>query len=243
MLLLKSNFSDEEIHTALNRLRQQGVIVLAGDIAADASHWHDLLGKAASVIDRRHNENPERRGIELSELRAELKIQSDKLFSAAVSDLTAHDFARHENQIARVSHRPSLPRDLLAAAENIRAALSAKRFDPPDRKTLTHDRQLQQALRFLIDQGEVVEISREIIVLHDAAEQMQNAIADFLRANGSASASQLRQKIDTTRRVIIPFLEYLDRMGVTRRIGDRRVLANNSAAAKLTDDAPITQRI
>src|SRR2546430_9166427 len=42
------------------------------------------------------------------------------------------------------------------------------------------------------------------------------------------SASQLRQKIGTTRRVIIPFLEYLDRTGVTRRIGDERVLAKKS---------------
>jgi selenocysteine-specific elongation factor len=243
MLLLKSNFSDEEIHTALNRLRQQGVIVLTGDIAADASHWHDLLRKAASVIDRRHKQNPERRGVELSDLRAELRIQSDKLFNAVVSDLTRRDFEKHENQIARVSHRPSLPRDLLSAAENIRAALSAKAFDPPDRKMLTQDRQSQQALRFLIDQGEVVEISRDIIVLERAAEQMQKAIADFLQANGSGSASQLRQKIGTTRRVIIPFLEYLDRIAVTRRVGDRRVLANNSAAAKLTDDGPITQRI
>ncbi|PYK62501.1 MAG: hypothetical protein DME50_19225, partial [Verrucomicrobia bacterium] len=73
--------------------------------------------------------------------------------------------------------------------------------------------------------GEIVEISREIVVLRRAAEQMQNTIAGFLSENGSATASQLRQKIGTTRRVIIPFLEYLDRMGVTRRIGDERVLA------------------
>jgi selenocysteine-specific elongation factor len=55
---------------------------------------------------------------------------------------------------------------------------------------------------------------------------MQNTVAEFLSENGSATASQLRQKIGTTRRVIIPFLEYLDRTGVTRRIGDERVLAN-----------------
>ena len=159
------------------------------------------------------------------------------MFNTVISELTRNGFVRFENQIARVSHRPSLPLALLSATENIRAALSASRFDPPDRKEFSQDRKLQQALRFLIDKGEIVEISKEIVVLREAAEQMQNTIADFLSEKGSATASQLRQKIGTTRRVIIPFLEYLDRTGITRRIGDERVLAKKSAAAKLIDAA------
>ncbi|PYI42626.1 MAG: hypothetical protein DMF12_06145 [Verrucomicrobia bacterium] len=63
----------------------------------------------------------------------------------------------------------------------------------------------------------------------------------MLSKQGSATASQIRQKIGTTRHVIIPFLEYLDRMGVTRRIGDQRVLAKKSVAAKLADAASAHQ--
>jgi selenocysteine-specific elongation factor len=236
-LLVKSTFSADEISEALSRLSHDGEIVLAGDIIASASYWHNLIIRVATLIDRAHEKNPERRGVDLSELRRDLEIESDKLFNAVISELTRNGFVRFENQIARVSHRPSLPLELLSVAENIRAALSAKRFDPPDRKALSQDRNLQQALRFLIDKGEIVEITREIVVLREAAEQMQNTIAEFLSENGSATASQLRQKIGTTRRVIIPFLEYLDRTGVTRRIGDERVLAKKSAAAKLTDAA------
>jgi selenocysteine-specific elongation factor len=236
-LLVKSNFSADEISEALSRLSHDGEIVQAGDIIASASYWHNLINRAATLIDRAHDKNPERRGVDLSELRADLEIESDKIFGAVISELTRNGFVRFENQIARVSHQPSLPLELLSVAENIRAALSARGFDPPDRKALSQDRNLQQALRFLIDKGEIVEITREIIVLREAAEQMQNTIAEFLSENGSATASQLRQKIGTTRRVIIPFLEYLDRTGVTRRVGDERVLAKKSAAAKLTDAA------
>jgi selenocysteine-specific elongation factor len=237
MLLVKSNFGTDEISEALSRLSRDGEIVLEGDIAAGASYWHDLINRAATLIHRAHENNPERRGVALSELRTDLENESDKLFNAVISELTRSGFVRFENQIAHVSHRPSLPLELLSAAENIRAALSARRFDPPERKALSQDRNLQQALRFLFDKGEIVEISREIVVLREAAEQMQNTVADFLYEHGSATASQLRQKIGTTRRVIIPFLEYLDRTGVTRRIGDERVLAKKSAAAKLTDAA------
>jgi selenocysteine-specific elongation factor len=223
-LLIKSNFGIDEISEALSRLSHDGEIVLAGDIAANTSYCQDLINRAATLIDRGHKKNPERRGVELSQLRTDLEIASDKLFNAVISELTRNDFVLFENQIARVSHRPSLPLELLSAAENIRAALSAKRFDPPGRKEFSHDRKLQQALRFLIDKGEIVEIGREIVVLREAAEQMKNTVAEFLSENRSATASQLRQKIGTTRRVIIPFLEYLDRMGVTRRMGDKRWL-------------------
>ena len=57
---------------------------------------------------------------------------------------------------------------------------------------------------------------------------MRDAIVAFLRKNNSAGASELRQLLGTSRRVIIPFLERLDRDGVTRRIGDKRVLAKPS---------------
>jgi selenocysteine-specific elongation factor len=240
-LLVKSNFGADEIHEALSRLSQHGEVVLADDIVADARCWHDLINSAARIIDRAHEQNPERRGVDVSALRTQLEIQSDRLFSAVISELTRNGFTRSENQIGRVSHRPSLPPELVSAAETIRSALSAKRFDPPDRKAFPQDRHVQQALRFLIDQGEIVEISSEIVLLREADEQMQNAVTELLSRHGSATASQVRQKIGTTRRVIIPFLEYLDRIGVTRRIGDERVLAKKSVAAKLANAASAQQ--
>ena len=83
----------------------------------------------------------------------------------------------------------------------------------------------------MIEQGEVVELNSEIVLLRDAAEQMRSAVVGFISNHGPATASQLRQKIGTSRRVIIPFLEYLDRVGVTQRIGDSRQLRETKSAA------------
>jgi len=105
---------------------------------------------------------------------------------------------------------------------------------------LVNDRD-RQALRFLIDQGEIVEAGEEIVLLKDSLDQMQAAITDFIATNGDATAGQLRERLGTSRRVIIPVLEYFDRKGVTRRIGDERVLAQKPAAVTVTDAAK-TQR-
>jgi selenocysteine-specific elongation factor len=240
-LLAKSNFGAADIAETLSQLGRSGEIVLAGEIVADASYWHGLVNRAGSLIDQAHKQNPERRGANVSELRTELKIPSDKLFNALISELTRNGFVRYENQIGRAGYRPSLPPQLLSAAEKIRAAFSARPFDPPDRKEFPQDQHFQQALRFLIEQAELIEISSEIVLFRESAEQMHKVVVEFLAVSGSATASQIRQKIGTTRRVIIPFLEHMDRKGVTRRIGDERVLAEKSAAAKLTD-APRAQR-
>jgi len=56
-------------------------------------------------------------------------------------------------------------------------------------------------------------------------------VVEFISTKGPATASQLREKLGTSRRIIIPFLEYLDRVGVTQRIGDSRQLRETKSAA------------
>jgi selenocysteine-specific elongation factor len=49
-------------------------------------------------------------------------------------------------------------------------------------------------------------------------------VAEFISKNGPATVSQLRQALRSSRRVMVPLLERLDRDGVTTRTGDKRRL-------------------
>ncbi len=229
-LLERSHFSAAEIATALRRLCDHGEIFLCENVGAKMLVWLDLRERAARLIDAAHRTHPARRGLELSELRAELTSISPAVFDALMVDLCRTDFVRTGSMISRGSHCPSLPPEILPVAEKIRAALAAKPFDPPDRGTLSEDRHAKEALRFLIEQGDMVELNSEIVLLRDAAEQMRSTVVGLISDHGPATASQLRQAIGTSRRVIIPFLEYLDRVGVTQRIGDSRQLRETKSA-------------
>jgi selenocysteine-specific elongation factor len=46
------------------------------------------------------------------------------------------------------------------------------------------------------------------------------------RHRAPATVSQLRQELQTSRRVLVPLLEKLDRERATRRVGDQRILAH-----------------
>jgi selenocysteine-specific elongation factor len=239
-LLSESNFSTAEIAASVNRLTEKGEIVIRDGIVVTTEKWQDLTRRAAVLVDGIHRKHPERHGLELSELRDALPNESAVL-EALVEELSKGDFLRTGTAIARRSHLPSLPPQIRQVAGKIRGALGANMFNPPSRKELVQDRVSEAALRFLIADGEVVELDGDILLLREGVAQMRETVVAFISKHGVATASELRHELGTSRRVVIPFLEYLDRAGVTRRVGDRRVLANKSTAAKLSDAAS-TQR-
>jgi selenocysteine-specific elongation factor len=225
-VLRKSHFSADEITQALQRLQRRGEIVIHQEIAADAQAWQTLRGRTIALIDGGHKRNPERAGLDLNELRTALRDEPSDVFEALISDLCAADFVRRGSAIARVSHRPFLPANLQPVATKVREALSAKPFDPPARKEIEVDWHAQQVVRFLIATGEAIEVGSDLVLLRENFERMKSSVVDFISKNGPATVSELRQHIQSSRRVMVPFLERLDRDGVTRRAGDRRRLSN-----------------
>ena len=220
-LLRKSSFSAAEIAAAT------GDAVQAGEFVADVRWWQTLRQRAAQLIEARHRTHPEQVGLPLSQLRADTArgLPDPGLFDALVADLLAKgEFIRAGASIRRASHHPALPPNLRAAGGRLRAALAAKPFEPPSRKELAPDAVSRQALRFLFDTGEALELGEDIVLLEENYRRMKTIIARTLRATGAATASDLRQVLGTTRRVLIPVLEGLDREGFTRREGDRRTL-------------------
>jgi selenocysteine-specific elongation factor len=221
----------------LLRLAEHNEIFLTENVGAKMLLWLEFHTRAGQLIDAAHKTHPERRGMELNELRTEFGSLPPAVFDELIVDLFRGDFVRAGSAIAKRSHRASLPPELKTAADKIRAALTTKPFDPPSRKEFLKSEQNRKALRFLIENGEIIEVSDELVLSRHSLDKMQAAIADFISSHGAATASQLRETIGTSRRVIIPVLEYFDRKGVTRRVGDERVLAQKAAVAKVTDAA------
>ena len=223
-LLGKSHFSNSEIADALLTLKRNDEVVVHDKIAANLGTWKALRDRATRLIDNELNKNPECAGYDLSELRAALRDKSTDVFEALVADLCSHDFIRKQSTVTRRSRRPALPVKLQPVAAKIHEALCRKPFDPPPRRELESDPEAQRVLRFLTESGEVIEISSDVVLLRESFERMKNAVADFMSKNGPATVSELRQALESSRRIMVPFLERLDREDFTRRMGDKRSL-------------------
>jgi selenocysteine-specific elongation factor len=223
-ILARSHFNAGEISDALTRLQRNNKIVLLEEIATDGEFWQLLRKKTIALIDNAHKQNPERPGLDLSELRSVLRDQPDNLFEALIAELCADDFVRKGSAIARASHQSVLPARLQPVAREIREALSHKPFDPPPRHEIELNRDSQHVLRFLIASGEVIEVGSDAILLPENFVRIKARITEFISKKGTATVSELRQALESSRRVMVPLLEKLDREGVTRRVGDKRSL-------------------
>jgi selenocysteine-specific elongation factor len=223
-LLNKSRFSAGEISEALMRLHGGNEIVLGEKIVADGELWKKLRWEAIALIDEAHKQNPERLGLDLNELRSGLRVELPDVFEALIAELCAQDFVRKGSAIARTSHWAALPAQLQSVERKIREALLKEAFDPRPRRELESDPRARQVMRFLIENGEVIEVAPDVVLLRESFERMKARVTKFISRNGAATVSELRQALGSSRRIMVPLLERLDRDGVTRRVGHKRML-------------------
>ena len=54
---------------------------------------------------------------------------------------------------------------------------------------------------------------------------MRRLVSERLREGSGLTVAEIRDILGTTRKYAVPLCEYLDRIGVTRREGDLRLLA------------------
>ena len=75
-----------------------------------------------------------------------------------------------------------------------------------------------------MDRGDLVEVGDGVFFLRSVYEEMVAEIVKWIRRKESITVRQARDLFHTSRRYIMPLLEHLDDLGITRRVGDERVL-------------------
>ena len=216
-LLVKSRWSEHEI-AAVARER------LVGSWAVEPKWWAAMRRKVIELVQEQHRAHPERPGMAINELREQIEIPDSTLMDTLLAELCRDELVQIGTTLRHKQHRQALPPALQAAGARVRAALNGKPFEPPSRKDLAPDGPSQNVLRFLLQTAEAVELAEDTVMLNEHFARATEQIKKFLREKGKATASELRQHLNTNRRVIIPLLEKLDRDGITVRQGDVRVL-------------------
>ena len=117
----------------------------------------------------------------------------------------------------------------LRARSLVLEVLKSNLFQPPSEREIAAEARIpadafRKVLSLLADEGEIVRLEPGIVVHKSAVEEAAARIGAYLKDRGEATASDLKGVLGTTRKYAVPLLEHLDRMGVTRRKGDKRSL-------------------
>lgn len=107
--------------------------------------------------------------------------------------------------------------------------LKANLFQPPSERDIEAESGLpveavKKVISLLIEDGEITRLEPGLIMHADAIDEAKAKISAYLRQHGEATASDLKGVLGTSRKYAVPVLERLDRLGVTRRKGDKRTL-------------------
>jgi len=58
----------------------------------------------------------------------------------------------------------------------------------------------------------------------EAVERARQLLVDHIRKEGRLESVQFKYLVDTTRKYALPLLDYFDRVGLLRRVGNTRYL-------------------
>ena len=106
--------------------------------------------------------------------------------------------------------------------------LAEGELSPPSPARLTEltgvDRSLiNDVLRILVDSGRLIAVNPDVYLIAEAEARLISGARSVLEHESPASPAAFGDELGLSRRLLIPLLEYLDRLAVTRRTAQGRI--------------------
>jgi selenocysteine-specific elongation factor len=165
-------------------------------------------------------------------VQAQLDYIGDEPLVHAAVDLLIHQkkLAGDFRRIALADHKPKLSNAQRKLKDKMIATYQEARFQPPEPASFApHAGGNAAVLKDLLDvcvaEGYLVHVADEVYLHADADADMRRQIEEKLKEGKGLTVAEIRDLLGTTRKYAVPLCEYLDRIGLTRREGDLRMLA------------------
>jgi len=229
----RSGLSPDERDAAIAELTGDGRAVVLGDALVSRGALDALATHALRICAKAHRAMPLRAGASREEVRSALGLPA-KRFSALVERLVADKrLAERGSALALPSHQPRLSEDQERNWLSARAALAKDPLQPPSPAQLDTDHGLDRELiAALAERGDVVRIGTEAVFLPEAVTRFARVVVDELATSGSITVARARDLSGSSRKHVLPLLQFLDDRGLTRRQGDDRILVLTPETAR-----------
>jgi selenocysteine-specific elongation factor len=233
--LARAGLEADAAAEALTELRATGdLIELEGEaLVASRAVWGKLTSDLRRVLAAHHAALPLRAGMPREELKSKLAQsfeaqQRVKLSSRVFNALVAA--AAERNLVVARGALVRLPEHHIKFSSvqqvKIDVLLADFRRDPHNTPSFKDSaaRVGEDVLNALIELGHFVQCSPEVLFLSETYDAMVEKIEAHLKAEGKITVAEVRDLFSTSRKYALALMEHLDAQGVTKRVGDERVL-------------------
>lgn len=184
---------------------------LVGDWLVDTGYAAALRVRLRALVDQYLAGHPLEPGMPVEAARHVLDLPDRRLVEAMVTA----PLRLASGRIESTERGDGLPASLLGALQRLREDLSRHPFQAPEQERLTELGLDRRALGAAVRQGALLRVADGIVLLPGADTDAVRILRALPQPFTAAAA---RQALDTTRRVVIPLLELLDRLGYTERV-------------------------
>ena len=202
---------------------ERGVYVLREDAERQSERMLDLVRRFFKA-------NPAGAAMPLADLRTQFVQGADEaLFKWTLDGLVGKaSLERRENAIGIPGREAKVSTKDLELALRIEAEFKRARFETPSeddvcRKLGLHERVFKTALHGLLQQGKLIRLDPKVVYHRDFLEKAREATLAQLRKKREVTIAELKDRLQVSRKYACALLEYFDRVGVTKRLGDKHV--------------------
>jgi selenocysteine-specific elongation factor len=199
----------------------QGGLYLHRQSAAEATET------ILTLIGNFHAQSPERPGLPWEQLRKAMPVHKAALEHLVASLTSDGRLVEKGDYLALAEHRSTFRDEDAKLLDAVEALYRNQGFQPPSleevaKQTSAPPAKLQKILKILREHGKLVQVEEGILFHRDAIDLACEKLREHFRQEPRLESVQFKYLLDTSRKFAIPLLDYIDKLGVTRRVGNTR---------------------
>lgn len=214
--------------------KMENIIILEGEGSKyfiGQKTYENWLAALHKELEAFHNKYPLRQGLDKEEARSKLFPK----FTIKDFNLLLGKWQREGKIKTAGAHiylpgfTPALDEKIKQTVRLIEEEFLKKDFQPPAfeeayQKAKAPAAQREEILKYMVVQGILVKVSENMYFHIKTIEKAKALLKEGFAQKGAMALSDIRDLFDSSRKYVLPLLEYFDAQKFTKRVEDKRVL-------------------
>jgi selenocysteine-specific elongation factor len=226
----QSNLAVDVTLQILETLLSEGRVKRVGTSWFAQHIWELLVEEAVRLVEEQHQQYPLRSGLSKEEWRSRLNLTSKmandvfaQLQSESVLEVVADTGRTGSGLIRLPGFTPRFTGAQQQQVERVLRVFAESPYTPPVRSE-ADALASAEVITALIEQGRLIKLGDGVLFLQETYTQALTLLVDYLRTHTTVTVAEARDILGASRKYILPLLEHMDALHITRRTGDVRIL-------------------
>lgn len=220
---ITENLPYNELGLVDSLLAQKKIISFSNKVML-FSRFNQNASKILAALKKLHNIYPDKAGFSSKYLSDELNIELEIMSSTLFYLLKDSKIKYEAGKYSLYNHRVKRSLKELLFSNLVKAEFKKNLFVDIKAIKSVEEKLARNIIQGLMNKNVVVEIDNDIYISIDKLESIKDKIRKYLEKESEITPAQCRDLLGSSRKFVIPLLEYLDKIEFTHRVNGHRII-------------------